>query len=850
MRTPYAITMARREGRSSRRRLGLYAGSISLGVAAVVSINSFRANVIDAIHAESRALLGADLELRSLRPFPDAVQQLLDSIEAAGTPTSYVTTFASMALAKKTGKTRLVDVRAVTGEFPYYGAIESVPPGRWQTIQSDRLALVDPSVLVQLDIAVGDTLSIGTAAFVVHGVLSKVPGEFAFFAALGGRVYIPAAYLAETGLLETGSRTVYRAFLALEQDEVLEDLLDQHETMLRDHQVRYDTATEREQEFVQALDIMTRFLGLVGLVALLLGGIGIASAVHVFVKQRLPTIAVLRCIGAPQSTVFSIYLLQAGLLGTIGAVAGTVLGIVVQLSLPRILQDFLPLAVPFSPEWPTLVSGLTIGAWVALIFALLPLLEVRQVAPLQALRHEFDDSHKLGRQRYWAYSAILLTMIGLSLWQAPTWATGVAFAAALAVTTALLWMIAWVAMKATRRFLPRRAPFSLRQGIASLYRPRNQTVAVTLAVGFGVFLITTLYVSQRNLLRQVELDSAPDRPTLLLFDIQRDQRDSVERIVSSRSFPLLGTTAIVPARISQVLDRPVAAMLNDTINPPHDRWALTREYRNTYRDTLAASEKIVAGEWWISAGAARGRQAALPRISLEEGLARQLDVAVGDHITWDVQGVSIETEITSLRRVDWARFETNFFVVFEPGVLEEAPQTFVTTTRVVDAVERAELQRDLVLTFPNVSSIDLTSVQETVEAVVDSVAFAIRFMALFSIASGMIVLVGALATSRYHRIRESVLLRTMGARRGLIRQILIAEYSTLGVIAGLTGVALGCVAGWAAMKYMFELQFDVPQSSLIVLWLAVALATAVIGLLNSRDVIRKPPLAVIREMSD
>jgi putative ABC transport system permease protein len=155
-----------------------------------------------------------------------------------------------------------------------------------------------------------------------------------------------------------------------------------------------------------------------------------------------------------------------------------------------------------------------------------------------------------------------------------------------------------------------------------------------------------------------------------------------------------------------------------------------------------------------------------------------------------------------------------------------------------------------VLTFPNVSSIDLTSVQETVEAVVDSVAFAIRFMALFSIASGMIVLVGALATSRYHRIRESVLLRTMGARRGLIRHILIAEYSTLGIIAGLTGVALGCVAGWAAMKYMFELQFDVPQSSLIALWLAVALATAVIGLLNSRDVIRKPPLAVIREMSD
>ncbi|UCG87048.1 MAG: FtsX-like permease family protein [Gemmatimonadota bacterium] len=816
----------------------------------MASINSFRANMTDAIHAESRALLGADLELRSLSPFPDSVQRVVDSIIAAGTPTSYVTTFASMALARSTGKTRLVDVRAVTGGFPYYGSIETVPPGRWQTLQSDRLALVDPSVLVQLDVAVGDTLSIGNAEFVIHGVLSKVPGEFGFFAALGGRVYIPGVYLGETGLLQTGSRTVYRAFFAFEEGRTPEDLLERYETLFRDQEVQHDTATEREQEFVQALDLMARFLGLVGLVALLLGGIGVASAVHVFVKHRMPTIAVLRCIGAPQSTVFSIYLLQAGLLGTLGAAVGVGLGVVVQVNLPRILRDFLPLEVPVSLEWFTLLTGLLIGAWVALIFALLPLLEVRKVSPLQALRREFDSPHLVGRQKYWAHAAILATMICLSLWQAPTWVTGAAFAAALAGTTALLWLIAWSAMKTTRRLFPRRAPYAVRQGIANLYRPHNQTVAVTLAVGFGVFLITTLYVSQRNLLSQVEFDSAPEQPTLLLFDVQRDQKDSVERIVSTRGYPLLGTTAIVPARISHVRGRPVSEILNDTINPPRNRWPLTREYRNTYRDTLVGSEKIVAGEWWLDEGASGRRQATVPRISLEEDLGRQLDVATGDHITWNIQGVSIETEIANIRQVDWARFETNFFVVFEPGVLDEAPQTFVVPTRVADAVDRAELQRDLVLTFPNVSAIDLTAVQETVEAVLDSVAFAIRFMAFFSIASGMIVLIGALATSRYHRIRESVLLRTLGARRGLIRKILITEYSALGILAGLTGVALGSVAGWAAITYVFQLPFDAPQSSLIILWLFVALATAVIGMLNSRDVLHRTPLAVIREMSD
>jgi putative ABC transport system permease protein len=335
----------------------------------------------------------------------------------------------------------------------------------------------------------------------------------------------------------------------------------------------------------------------------------------------------------------------------------------------------------------------------------------------------------------------------------------------------------------------------------------------------------------------------------MLFDIQRDQRDSVESIITARGFPLLGTTPIVPTRISHVNGRPVREMLNDSINPPHSRWPLTREYMNTYRDTLVGSEKIVAGSWWVAEGA-EGAAAGLPRISLERDLAQQLDVELGDHITWDVQGVEIETAIASLRDVDWARFETNFFVVFEPGVLEDAPQTFVAPTRVADAVARAELQRDLVIAFPNVSSMDLAAVQEIVEAILGSVAFAIRFMALFSIASGIVVLLGALATSRYHRVRESVLLRTLGARRRLISRILLTEYSSLGILAGLAGILLGTIAGWIAVTYMFQLTFRLPGMPLVVLWLGTAAVTAAIGLFNSREVFSKPPLAVIREMSD
>jgi putative ABC transport system permease protein len=842
----FAVSMARREGRSSRRRLGLYMGSISLGVAALVSINSFRSNVIDAIHSESRGLLGADLELRSLRPFPDTLQKLLDSLVSSGIPISNATNFASMALAPRTQRTRMVEVRAMSGDFPYYGTITTEPPGRWASLQTGRFALIDPSVLVQLEVDVGDTLAIGTARFVIDGLISHIPGEFDFVTAFGGRIFIPGAYVEETGLLETGSRNVYRAFLKFANEETLDDFLNANREFLREQQIRYETARQREADFTEAISIMTRFLGLVGLVALLLGGVGVASAVHVFVKNKLSTVAILRCIGASQGTVFSIYLLQAGLLGLMGSALGVGIGIVVQATLPDVLRSFMPLEVTMSLVWPALIGGLLIGAWVAIIFTLLPLLEVRNVSPLQALRREFEASRGRSKLQLAALAAVIVTMAALSVGQAPNWATGAAFALALAVATSLLWLFAWIVMRTTRRFLPRRASYVVRQGIANLYRPHNQTVAVTLAVGFGIFLIATLYVVQRNLVSRLAVDATATRPSLVLFDIQADQREGVQQVLTARGLPLIATTPIVPARISHLNGRATSEILKDTTDRRRSRWPLTREYRNTYRDTLVSSERVVAGKWWGQ----EERENGLPSISLEKDLASQLAVSIGDHITWDIQGVQIETEIASFREVDWARLEPNFFVVFQPGSLDGVPQTFVTLTRAETATDRAELQRDVVLAFPNVVVMDLAAVQDAIESIVESVALAIRFMAFFSIASGMIVLVGAIATSRFQRIRESVLLKTLGARKRLIGRILLTEYTFLGLLAGLAGTVLGIFAGWAVVTLMFRLAFKLPNIQLVLLWLGTAAATASIGLFNSRDVFRKPPLVVIREMGE
>jgi putative ABC transport system permease protein len=780
----------------------------------------------------------------SRQPFSPRVEALLDTL-AGRARLARVTSFAGMAYVPRTAGTRLVQVAAVQGHYPFYGEIRTEPRRAWSELDSGHHVIVDPSLLTALSARLGDTVALGEGRFVITGTVLSAPSDAGFRFALGPRIYIPARHLEETALLGFGSRVEYEAFLQLPPGLSAQRLADRYRTPLLPERVRLRTVAEDQRNLNDVLTRLTGYLGLVALIALLLGGIGVSSAIVAFIRQRSETVAVLRCLGATAGAIFAIYLLEAAAMALAGSALGALAGVGLQRLLPGVLAGMLPVDVVPTLSWRAVGLGIGMGIWVAVVFALLPLLGVRRISPLAALRRPFE-SERSPRDRWWGLATLVLaaSTVALAARQVESWRQGAIFAGAVGIALLTLWATAWLLTRGLRRWLPPRWPYVWRQGLANLHRPANQTVTMVLAIGFGAFLLGTLYLVQHNLLRQLRLTGGPARPNLVLFDIQPDQLSQVQRELREAGLPMSDPTPIVPMRMRSVKGRPVSDLLarapGREEEPRSNAWVYRREYRSTYRDTVVASERIVEGRW-------SAKPQSPVQISVEQDLARELGVGVGDEIVWDVQGIPVVSRVGSLREVDWARFEPNFFVVFATGTLENAPQTFVTLTRVADPAARGRFQRRLAERFGNVSTLDLSLLQEALERLVERVVLAIRFMALFSLGVGALVLVGTLATSRFQRVREGALLRTLGATRGQVYRVVLAEYLSLGLLASIVALVLAAVAGWAVARFVFEGPFALPVLQMSALMLTVVAITVMVGLANSRDVVRRTPLEVLRE---
>ncbi|MEO8910936.1 MAG: FtsX-like permease family protein [Gemmatimonadaceae bacterium] len=844
-------SLAWRESRTARRRLLLYMSSISLGVAALVAIDSFSANIVRSVKDQSRALSGGDITFNSSKPFPAAMDSLFDSLSRNGLSFARVTTFPSMAVVPRTAGTRFAQVRGVTDNYPFYGSIVTDPAGKWPQLKQGANAIVDPSVLTSLNAKVGDTLKLGFGTFTIIATIKDVPGAAGIAEMLGPRIFIPAKYVAETQLLVFGSTADRQVFAKLPSNVDPDNFIKPLRKRIEDQQVRVRTVTQSEMQTSEAIDNLSNFIGIVGLVALLLGGIGVASGVRAFVARKIDTVAVLRCLGASSGQVLSIYVVQAAAMGLLGAAAGAALGVAIQFILPHALTSVLPIDVTVSLVPRAILTGLVVGGWIALVFALRPLLALRNVSPLQTLRRDTDADvlrmHWSDIPRIAVDVALVLSVVGIAFMRARTTkqallmsgATGLVILALTASAVLLTW--------AARKGLRSGWPYVVRQGVANLYRPGNQTRAVTLALGFGAFLISTLYLVQHNIIRRFTTAAAESRGNVVFFDVQQDQEATLDSLVRSGGHDIVQVAPVVTMRISAINGKKITDMKPAARGARRSSgWAFRREFRSTYRDKPAASETIVAGKWFGDRALITPQDTS--EISLEEGIAGELEVKLGDIITWNVQGVDLSTRITSLRKVVWTRFEPNFFVVFAPPALQSAPKQYVLLAQVKDPAAVSLLQRAVVNRFPNVSSIDLTAIKRTVDRIVSRVSLAIRFMALFSLAVAIPVLFSAVSATRRARVREGVLLKTLGATRGQIAKILLAEYSLLGVLGGLTGMILSMAGGWAVVRYVFKMPFALPFVPVVGIALVIVALTLLIGLLAGRDVFRETPIVALRDV--
>lgn len=863
----FILKMAWRDSRASRKRLLLFSLSVVLGIAALVAIGSFTVNLKQAIDEQAKGLLGADLVVSSRTEFSAPV---LEHLAGIGGEQSRTREFSSMLVFQSANDaTRLVQVRAVEANFPFFGEFEAVPaeaPAELRT--GKQVVILEETLLTQFGVKVGDPVKLGQAVFTIAGALKKVPGETAAISTFAPRAFIPFGTLEATGLADRESITRHRVLVKLPAGRDAEIIEREMRARFLGERLQFSTVAERKRNLGAALTNIEGFLNLVGFVALFLGAIGVASAIHVYVRQKINTVAVLRCLGASAWQSFAVYVVQGLALGVFGAVLGAGLGLGLQLLLPVLLKGMLPFDVNFFISWAAVGRGMGAGLVICFLFTLLPLLAVRRVSPFVALRSAFIERTGAATDpwRLILGAVIIAAVTTFATWQTRDWKIGVGFTVALAVGFGVLAGLAQLVAWAARKFVPRGLPYVVRQGIANLHRPNNRTVLLLLALGLGTFLILTLYLTRTTLLNQIDLAGEGSRPNLVFFDIQDDQIEPFTALAAKNGAPLMQAAPIVTMKIASLKGRPLEEIMrrrqppaeppetepgaagppraeNRRDGPRVSRGMLNREYRSTYRAKLTGSERVVAGTF---EGKVAPGVAVVP-ISVEEGLLRDLQIGLGDEIEWDVQGVPLRTKVTSVRAVEWRRLESNFFVVFPEGAIEAAPKTFVAALRTAKPEDSARIQREMVAAFPNVSAIDLALILQALDGIFSKVAFVIQFMALFTVLTGVIVLVGAVLNGRYQRVRETVLLRTLGATRRQLVQIQLVEYAILGVLAAVVGGVLSIGGNALVAHFVFKMTPATPPLLILGAVATAAAVTVVTGLLTSRGVTDHPPLEILRQ---
>jgi putative ABC transport system permease protein len=839
----FEFRLAWRETRPALRKFVFLTAAIALGVGSVTGIKGFSRALDRAMARSARDLIAADILVRFTNSPSPAELQVLQALARLGATMTRVTETLSMASAGSPPQPLLSTIKAVDPEFyPFYGTIELEPAGDFRRILTDDAAVVTREFLIRSRAALGDSMQVGGAHFRIAAVLALEPDRIASGMEIGPRVVITRGGLERSGLIRFGSRAS-EAFLFRLPPQLG---VDQARGVLSAGLKRPDRISDYRNpnpSITRGLDRTANFLSLIGLLALLVGGLGVATTMHSYLQQKLDNIAVLKCLGGRSLKIIRVYLIQGLLLGVTGSAAGVGLGYLLQLVLPPFLKGFINLPARLELAPAAAAQGFLIGTLTTLLFLLPPLLAIRKVRPTRVFLREMPETRisTLERLRHdpvpLISSVALLIGVGvMASWLAESWIRGFVFMGSLAASIVILAAASKILLMGIKR-MPRFSSLVIRHGLKNLQRPGSHVTSVLVSMGIGVAFIITVYLVQTSLIPQIIRSAPEDFPNLFLIGITERDKEPLWRFLKSEAGVLSVGNPIpaVPARLQRI-DGKTADQMN---LPQGEKRHFDREFVLTWTASVPPDTRIVEGQWWTA-------PYDTPLISLARDAARWMNIGIGSVLEFESSDQVIRGRVTNIREFDFPQPGANNQFIFSPGALSGLPASYVGGLRVSPA-RIAVIQRDLFERYPAITSIDVGQIIVRVQSMLDRIADAVRFIALFAIFAGVITLASSVASTRFQRIREAVLLKTLGATRSLIARIQAAEFLIIGLLAGFIGSLLASAAARYLLGKLLDTAYEFHWLPVVAGTLASAALAIGTGWLASRGILRHRPLEVLRE---
>ncbi len=854
MRTGFYFRSMLHDLRGERGRLFFFLSCLAVGVAAVVAVAGLARSLDGAIRGDARQLLAADLALEGDRPLSEALRARLARLPGAeqSEVRELVTIVAAPPQGEVPGASRLVELKAVAAGYPFYGRLETAPPRPLQELLGAQPAgpgdeapvlgtVVAPDLLSGLGLAVGDELRIGGKPFRITATLVNEPDRIGGAFSIGPRVFVSVAGLESTALEQRGSRVEHRTLVKLAAGVSPEQLkqLAAELKELAGREVRVQTYAEAQPALRNGLRRVERFLGLVALLSLLAGGIGVAQTVRAWIAGRMTSIAVLKCLGLRPREVMALYFGQTLLLGLLGSAIGVAIGLAVMRLAPSLMGDFIPAGAIHLWQPAAIARGLVLGTAVALLFSIPPLAAAQRVPPVLVLRRDAEPLPASRWANLLALAGITVGVLGLATVQSRSLGLGLGFTLGLGGATAALTLAAWgvsrFAVHARASAQGRR--LAVAQALATLARP-GLVLGSIVALGLGILVVLAMSLVEGRLSGRLKADLPRNAPNVFLIDIQPEQWAGVQGLLGSEGAREVQSLPVITARLAAINGTSTEELSQQARDRGERRWALTREQRLTYAETLPADNQVIAGALWSLPDVAE--------VSLEKDFAEQLGVGLGSTLRFDIQGVPVELRVTSLRTVDWETFNLNFYLVAEPSALAAAPQQRVAAAR-LDREAQQRFQNALAARFPNVTLLDVRQILEKVSQVLDRVGLGVRLLGGFTVLAGIAILAGAVSAAQARRGREVALLKALGMTRWGVISVFSIEYSLIGLVAGSIGSVGAGILAWMVLDRGMEIPGPLPPAPFAVALVGGVALSVLAGLAASVRALGSRPIDALRQ---